>query len=252
MPPRLDQLLEPRQGGRPLPPVVALAPSQLAQAVHRNAGLGAEPHGDLGAGGTGPLHELPRGENRNAVEPAALALLQDAVWPRGLDDHGLHPQARLLDPHPGGGPHPGRLEALEPVVAQEVIGERGTVREVAEEVIDLLARSIDRPGDRHRPHQAGALADSRWTPETTARDSIGPTRVSNLPICDGFGPNPGGHPRAIVRIATSTARADGMELCCWMKDSKFASQVKPQRDRSSAWDAGTRWCSSSTTTCHGV
>ena len=74
-------------------------------------------------------------------------------------------------------PTPLEVEALEPELADEVIGEGGAVGEVADELEDALARRVDRSLDRDRTHGRAILLRER----SSAIDQIANVSTSRKP-----------------------------------------------------------------------
>jgi hypothetical protein len=110
----------------------------------------------------------------------------DPMRRRDVIDHRLHPEPRAGQPEPGRSADSGRLEPLEPEVADEVISEGRPDGEIAEELVDALARGVDRRVDRDRVQGE----DSRLDPGT------------NRPKCGRLGIYFGQAPKSRVTIET--------------------------------------------------
>src|SRR3954454_19633295 len=157
-----------------MPP--ALPPDLLDPVEHRSR-LG--PERQLHSGGRACL-ELPDEPDRDVVQTPTARVLDDLVRGVHLRDHRLH----VADAGRSAGPEPrrcaaaGGVDALEAVVAGEVIDPGRAGREVADEVEDLVAGGIDGCADGQGPHGRAILEPS---PDQADRRRSGQIRHGNMP-----------------------------------------------------------------------
>src|SRR3954468_15237832 len=200
---RRERLVAGHAGVRERP--VGLLLEDLAEPLQRDAGLTLEPGasaepfldpvpldawlrpcGDGHLGRSVVVDQLPLGESGRAAPAADPRALDDPARRLDLDDLvlGAHRKHRRVDHERGARADTNRVDAVEPVVSQEVVHPGDSVRDVEQELEDRLARSGDDYALLDRSHRRGILGSggARYDcePERRCANALAPHRLLGL------------------------------------------------------------------------